>query len=118
MANVQRVTSVIHTGDTSVKLSCFDNTSSGTNSGELYDLWIQFIRSNLGNCCFTDDICMMTMYNECGQTVPLAVNFTKQVVGLIADCFDAPETFRLELLTTHNTVFTWLFVLASDLTET
>lgn len=115
MANANRVTELIRAGDTSVKLSCFDNISSQTKSDDTYGLWIRFIRNNLGNCCFSGDVCIMTMYNACGQTAPLPVSFTEQVVGLVADCFVAPETFRLELLTPHGTTFSWIFALSSDL---
>ncbi len=114
MANVQRVINLIRTDDANVMLSCFNNSST-TSKNKLYHSWLDFIKFKLGNCCFTGDTCALHMFNEDWHTLPHPVSSAEEVISLITECFDAPETFRLELITKYNTTFTWLFVLASDL---
>ena len=115
MSNVRRVINLIGKDDVNVKFSCFNNSSNANSNEELYNSWFSFIKSCLGNCCFTGDICALVMYNEEGQTIPQPVKSTEDVLNLITNYFDVPQTFRLDLFVQRSTTFTWLFALASDL---
>lgn len=115
MSNAQRVINLINRADKNIKFSCFNDCSNTTNEQQLYDSWISFIKSCLGNCCFTGDICALIMCSEEGQTFPHPVRYTEDVLNLITNCFDVPKTLRLDLIVQSSTTFTWLFALSSDL---
>lgn len=117
MANVQRVIKLIGVEDLNVKLSCFNDSLKAQSSEELYNSWIEFIKRGLGNCCFTGEDCALITLCEDGATFPHPVRSTEDVICIAMDFFDTPKTFRLEIVTPHNTAFSWLFVLTSDLTE-
>lgn len=116
MANVNNVIKLIRPNDIRVRLSVFDNSCETTPPEELYMSWLKKIRLNLGNCVFTNNFCILSIYTPDETFQPIPIDSTDTVVGIIQECFDAPKTLRLDITTPHDTTFSWIFALSSDLT--
>lgn len=116
MSNDNCVTKLIQKTDSGVHLTVFDDTQTNANPKEIYENWLQNIKSSLGNCVFRNEFCALSMYNAKDEgIIPIGIDSTETAIQITRECFDAPTTLRMDITTPHNTTFSWLFILASDL---
>lgn len=109
------VIELISKNDFNTKITVFNSDSNVRSENELYETWFQTVRRSLGSCIFNHSpaaLCLSTTSEFVG---PIYLRSTEDVHTAIRQCFDKPETFRIDITTPHNTTLSWVFALACDL---
>lgn len=109
------VTKLIKKNDFNVMLTVFDNSSNGRSEEQLYEEWIATIFRSIGDCVFGNEFCVLRMCNVSESIQPIYVQSTKDVQAIIRECFDELETFRIDIMTPHETTFSWIIALSEDM---
>ncbi|MBQ8044451.1 MAG: hypothetical protein IJ272_09990 [Clostridia bacterium] len=118
MSNDNCVTKLIQKTDRGVHFTVFDDTESNIGPEEVYENWLQSIKISLGNCVFRNEFCALSMFNSKGEgIIPMGIRSTEDAMEIVRNCFDSPQTFRMDITTPYDTTFSWLFILASDLSN-
>lgn len=117
MANVNNVLKLIRPNDTRVCLNVLDNSSKKSAPEEFYKAWLEKIRLNLGNCVFTNNLCMLSIYTPNEMFQPIFIGSTDTVIAIIQELFKEPQTIRLDITTPRDTTCSWIFAFSSDLID-
>lgn len=116
MATVNCVTELMRENDFNVMLTVFNNSSNKhSKKEESYKAWLQTVRRSLDDCVFGHSFCVLHLSTESAAAVPIAITSTQEVLTVIQQCFDEPETFRADIVNPNETTHSWIFVLSSDL---
>lgn len=113
MANGNCVTKLMKATDIMVKLTVFDDIQRDCTLNN----WHNHLRLALGNCIFKEGIYILKIYNDHESLDPIGIMSTQEVYSVLFECFENPETFRMDIITPNSTVFSWIFALASDLSK-
>ena len=115
MANDNCVIKLIKKNDFNVKLTVFDNSIAERSDDQLYNEWLENIFQSLGDCVFGNAFCVLQMHNGHERLQTTYVQSTEEIQLILMECFDSPETFRIDITTPNGTTFSWIFALSEDL---
>ena len=117
MATNNPVTNLLTGSDFNVILTVFDNLNNASekSANGIYEAWLRVIKSSLGNCVFRNPFGIIRLSTSERASEHICVASTEEVMCIIRNAFDIPETFRIDIINTNDTVHSWIIALIEDI---